>query len=175
MTPAGTAAAGGYPLEGGCACGSVRYALLVAPMFVHCCHCSYCQRETGSAFVINALVEAGQVDLRAGRPRRVEVPTVSGRGQGIVRCPECHVALWSHYAFAGVGEMTRFLRVGTLDEPARLPPDIHIFTSSRLPWVAIPPEQSSVTGYYDTAARWPDASLERLAALKAAHGAGPPR
>src|SRR5579859_692773 len=123
--------------DGGCACRYVRYRMAGKPMFVHCCHCRWCQRETGSAFVLNALIEADRVHLLQGRPEIVLTPTLSGKGQKIARCPSCRIALWSNYA--GAGDVLRFVRVGTLDEPDRLPPDIHIYTSTKQPWVVRPP------------------------------------
>ena len=147
------------PLDGGCTCGAVRYRLATGPLFVHCCHCRWCQRETGSAFVLNAMIEAERVTLLKGTPEVVDTPSASGKGQRIARCPSCRVALWSTYA--GAGEAIRFVRVGTLDEPDRLPPDIHIFTSSRQPWVLLPSETPAVAEYYDRRDYWPAESLER--------------
>src|SRR3954469_25466601 len=115
--------------EGGCTCRHVRYRLTSAPLFVHCCHCRWCQRETGSAFVLNALIEADRVVLLSGIPDVVLTPSQSGKGQKIARCPSCRIALWSNYHQAG--DAVRFVRVGTLDEPDRFPPDIHIYTMSK--------------------------------------------
>lgn len=154
---------GNETFEGGCACGSVRYRLMSRPLFVHCCHCTWCQRETGSAFVINAMIEADRVVLTKGWPGSVETPSASGSGQKITRCPVCWVALWSNYA--GAGDAIRFVRVGTLDEPGRLPPDIHIFTSSKLPWVVLPDDVPAVAEYYDREKYWPKESLERRRSL----------
>ena len=151
-------------LEGGCACGRVRYRLISAPMFVHCCHCTACQTETGSAFAINALIESDRIEILAGAPENVPTPSESGRGQQIRRCPACRVALWSHYA--GAGERIAFVRVGTLDRPGALVPDVHIYTRSKLPWVRLPEGAVAVEAYYDSKALWPAASLERLEALK---------
>jgi hypothetical protein len=151
--------------DGGCTCRYVRYRMSSKPLIVHCCHCSWCQRETGSAFVLNAMIEADRVELTAGEVAIVDTPSNSGKGQRISRCPRCHVALWSTYA--GGGEALRFVRVGTLDEPAALPPDIHIFTASKQPWVVLPPGTPAVTEYYRSAERWPRESLERRAALMA--------
>lgn len=134
-------------------------------MFVNCCHCRWCQRETGSAFVINAMIEAERVELLAGEPIVVHTPSESGKGQKITRCPQCHVALWSNYA--GAGEAVRFVRVGTLDEPDRLPPDVHIFTASKQPWVVLPPGTPAVEEYYDREQLWPAESLARRAAVRA--------
>ena len=146
--------------EGGCACGEVRYRLTFEPLFVHCCHCLNCQRQTGSAFVINLLIEADRVELIAGEPEVVPVPRGTKK-QKIWLCPTCQVALYSQYTRAGV----RFVRGGTLDDPASVAPDVHIYTRSKLPWVALPESVPAFTTYYDTEKLWPAASLERVAAL----------
>ena len=148
-----------FPLEGGCDCRYVRYRMTTAPLFVHCCHCRWCQRETGSAFVLNAMIEADRVQLLGAEPEIVDTPYASGLGQKIARCPRCCIAVWSHYA--GAGPMVRFVRVGTLDEPDQLPPDIHIFTESKQRWVVIPNDMPAVTEYYDREKYWPAESLAR--------------
>jgi hypothetical protein len=153
------------PLEGGCTCRAVRYRLHGRPLFVNCCHCTWCQRESGSAFALNAMIEADRVSLLAGEPEKVDTPSASGKGQAIFRCPSCRVALWSNYA--GAGEAVRFVRVGSLDEPARLPPDIHIFTANKLPWVVLAEGTPAVPEYYDSKRYWPAESLERRKALRA--------
>ena len=152
-----------YPLDGGCGCGGVRYRMLTAPMFVHCCHCTWCQRETGTAFALNALLEADRVALIKGQVDGVSTPSNSGKGQRISRCPVCRIALWSNYA--GAGEALRFVRVGTLDEAYRLKPDIHIYTSTKQPWVVLPPDIPAVPEYYDRGKYWPAQSIERRAAV----------
>lgn len=154
-----------YPLQGGCDCRAVRYQLETAPLFVHCCHCRWCQRESGASFALNAMIEADRVTLLAGRPEVVDTPSASGKGQKIARCPQCRVALWSNYA--GAGPAVHFVRVGTLDEPDHLPPDIHIFTSSKQPWVVLPEGAPAVPAYYDRKVFWPAASLARREALLA--------
>jgi len=153
------------PLEGGCSCGAVRYRLTSAPMFVHCCHCLDCQRQTGSAFVLNALIEADRVERLAGEPEPVSMPTDSGRPHDIYRCPACRVAVWSDYGRRGV---MLFVRVGTLDDPSSLTPDVHIYTRSKLPWVTLPEDVSAFEVYYDTKALWPAESLKRREALRMA-------
>jgi hypothetical protein len=147
--------------EGGCACGSVRYELTGEPLFVHCCHCLNCQRQTGSAFVINVLIETDRVELLAGEPEAVDVPRDGGSIQRIYRCPDCHVAVFSHYGWPEL----RFVRAGTLDAPSSVAPDIHIFTRSKLPWVTLPPDVPAVEIYYDRKELWPIASNERLDAV----------
>jgi len=149
--------------EGGCTCRQVRYRLSSKPLFVNCCHCRWCQRETGASFALNAMIETDRVQLLSGQVDRVLTPSHSGRGQTICRCPSCHVAVWSHYA--GAGEAVSFVRVGTLDEPDRLPPDVHIFTLSKQPWVLLPPGTPAVPEYYKASELWPPESLARRAAL----------
>ena len=149
-------------LEGGCACGAVRYQLASPPMFVNCCHCRDCQRQTGSAFVVNAVIETDRIALVSGRPEPVPVPTESGRPHDIYRCAICHTAVWSDY---GRRPSLRFVRVGTLDEPAALPPDAHIFTRSRLPWIELPKSVPAFDIYYDMEVLWPAASLQRRRAV----------
>ena len=149
-------------LEGGCACGAVRYRLLSAPMFVHCCHCRDCQRQSGTAFALNALIEADRVEIVSGDPKPVPVPTDSGRPHVIDRCPDCGTAVWSTY---GGRTALRFVRVGTLDDPAALPPDVHIYTRSKQPWIALPDGIPAFEAYYDSRTVWPAASLDRRRAI----------
>jgi hypothetical protein len=137
----------------------VRYRVLTPPLFVHCCHCRWCQRETGTAFALNALIEAERVELLDGEPELIDTPSESGKGQRIARCPRCRIALWSHYA--GMGPPVCFVRVGTLDAPDHLPPDIHIFTASKQPWVVLPEGTPIVPKYYDRQQHWPPGSLAR--------------
>jgi hypothetical protein len=150
-------------MQGGCTCGGVRYRMTSAPMIVHCCHCRWCQRETGASFALNAMIESDRVELLKGEVEIVETPSNSGKGQKIARCPQCRIALWSHYA--GLGDAASFVRVGTLDDPDRLPPDIHIFTASKQPWVVIPLGMAAVAEYYKAADHWPAQSLQRRKAL----------
>jgi hypothetical protein len=133
-----------FPLQGGCDCGEVRYRMQSAPLFVHCCHCRWCQRETGASFALNALIESDRLALLGAKPELLDTPSQSGMGQTIARCRQCRIALWSHYA--GAGPILSFVRVGTLDEPDHLPPP-------------------AVPEYYDREKYWPRASLERRRAF----------
>ena len=155
--------AGSWPIEGGCDCRRVRYRMESAPLFVHCCHCRWCQRESGGSFALNAMIEADRVTSLGEAPELVDTPSESGRGQQIARCPHCHIAVWSHYA--GAGPHVAFVRVGTLDEPDRLPPDIHIFTASKQPWVLIPPGMAAVPEFYEREQYWSAECLARRKAL----------
>jgi hypothetical protein len=155
-------------MEGGCDCRTLRYRLESAPLFVHCCHCRWCQRESGAAFALNAMIEAERVTQVAETPELVDTPSASGRGQVIARCPRCKVAVWSNYS--GAGPLIRFVRVGTLDNPDALPPDIHIFTASKQPWVVLPPGTPAVAEYYDRERYWPAESLARRRLLLSSAG-----
>ena len=148
-------------MHGGCACGEVRYRLASEPMFVHCCHCLNCQRQTGSAFVINLLIEADRVELRAGAPVAVDAPRDHGPPQRVHRCPSCQVAVFSEYGAPRV----RFVRAGTLDEPSAVAPDVHIYTRSKVGWLVLPEDVPGFAEYYDTRALWPAESLRRLDAI----------
>jgi hypothetical protein len=150
--------------EGGCTCRAVRYRLTSKPLFVHCCHCTWCQRETGTAFALNAMIEADRVQIIQGEVEIIDTPSNSGKGQKISRCPRCRVAVWSNYS--GGGDAVRFVRVGTLDDPGRFPPDIHIFTSTKLPWVVLPAGMPAVPEFYKASEIWPQESLARREALR---------
>jgi hypothetical protein len=151
--------------EGGCSCRAVRYAMTRRPIVVHGCHCTWCQRETGSAFATNAVIESDQVVVQ-GEVELVLTPSASGKGQRVARCPQCRVALWSHYSNAG--DPIRFVRVGTLDEAGRFPPDIHIFTSTKQPWVVLPAGVPAFAEFYNAKELWPPESLLRWKAAKSA-------
>ena len=151
-----------YPLSCSCCCGAGPYRRMTAPMFVHCCHCRDCRRQTGSAFAINALIETDRITVLAGVPEPVAMHTDSGRPHDIYRCPICRTALWSDY---GRRPGLRFLRVGTLDNPAALPPNVHIYTRSKLPWVVLPPGVPAFEEYYDMQRLWPAESLARRQAV----------
>jgi hypothetical protein len=153
------------PIEGGCGCGHVRYTITTAPLIVHCCHCRYCQRQTGSAFVINALYEAPEIEVTNGVVYKIVTPSPSGKGQIIARCPKCQVALWSHYNMGGLREKISFLRVGTLDNPDLIPPDIHIFTESKQPWFEIPKNATSVEAFYEMEDILTKENYKRLSSL----------
>ena len=151
------------PLEGGCACGAVRYRLTSEPLFTNCCHCLNCQRQTGSAFVINVLIETDRVELLAGEPTAVDVPRDDGSTQRIFRCPTCQVAVFSQYTRPEV----RYVRAGTLDQPSSVAPDAHIFTRSKLSWITLPDSAPAFEIYYDMEEMWPAASRERIKAILA--------
>ena len=152
--------------SGGCSCGAVRYTLASRPMFTHCCHCLDCQKQTGGAFALNALIETSRIDIQSGANQIeiIDMPSPSGRGHEIYRCLKCEVALWSDYGRRGY---IRFLRVSTLDTPHAIKPDAHIFTRSKVPWVQIPEGQRAFEIFYDMKAEWPPESLARRQAASA--------
>ena len=153
--------------EGGCTCGKIRYRISSEPLIVHCCHCRWCQRQTGTAFALNALFVASDVEVIAGKVEVVPVESPSGRGQTIARCPHCRVAVWSNYFMGGLKERIRFIRVGSLDNPDLLPPDVHIYTSTKQAWVILPPGANAVEEFYDIKATWSPDAYNRREALQA--------
>ncbi|MCJ1372920.1 hypothetical protein MMC20_004146 [Loxospora ochrophaea] len=165
------------PIHGGCTCRLIRYALTSRPLIVQACHCSRCQHESGSAFAVNALIEADRVTLlsgpnphsspSSGSPETIRIRPEVGKGQTATRCPRCGVVLWSEYDGPGV----RFVKVGTLDEPGAWgTPEAHIFTASKMPWVVLPPRGGEVVVeelYYERREGvWRKESLERIEALE---------
>ncbi len=150
-------------LHGQCGCGALRFKLKAEPMVVHCCHCKDCQHQTGTAFVINAIIERDNVEVESGETAMYTMPTASGRPHDVYRCAECGTTVWSDY---GRRETMLFLRVGTLDEPSELPPDVHIFTRSKLPWVGLPADVPAYEVFYpELEAVWPEEALRRRRAL----------
>jgi hypothetical protein len=145
-------------LIGGCSCGQVRYQLLEKPMRVHCCHCTDCQRHTGSAFVLNAIIETSAIKILRGKLRAVPVRRAYGP-HDIYRCPKCNVALWSDY---GHRPQIRFVRVGTLDDPSVIRPDIHIYTETKVPWLKLPKGTPAFRQYYKLKKVWPLKCQQRL-------------
>jgi hypothetical protein len=165
-----TTAATTTPLTGSCACKTIRYHLTAPPLFTHCCHCTACQRETGTAFAINALIESSDLQILSPTvPVAVIVPSDSGLGQTILRCPSCYTPMWSHYGGGGLD--VAFVRVGSLDEPAAVKPDIHIYTKSKVEWLVLPEGVPAVNEYYDNKKYWSADSLARRAKQKAGAGA----
>ena len=157
------------PAEGGCSCGKLRYKLTSEPLIIHCCHRRKCQCQTGSAFVINALMEASSVEILSGEIEQITVETPSGKGQNIARCNTCKVAVWSNYYMGGINQLIRFVRVGTLDQPDHFPPDVHIFTTTKQPWVRLPEDSHVVDIFYDYETTWSPENLnKRKVLLKAA-------
>lgn len=146
-------------LAGQCTCGNVQFELTQKPMFVHCCHCSWCQRESGSAFALNALIESESVKHITGEIEETRLPTNSGYGQVLKRCSQCKVVLWSHYG--GAKEQVSFIRVGTLNNSNACPPDIHIYTTSKLDWVQLDDRVPVMEEYYQRSRYWPEESVVR--------------
>ncbi len=153
-------------IEGGCTCGDVRYKVNQSPLITHACHCRWCQRQTGGPHVINALYEANLIELTKGDVENIMTDSPSGKGQLIARCPSCRIALWSNYHFGGMKERIRFLRVGTLDNPNLMPPDVHIFTTTKMPWYVIPESHLAVDEFYDSETTWSKEAKNRYAAWK---------
>lgn len=153
-----------FSAEGGCTCGEIRYRMTSKPIFVHCCNCRYCQRETGSSYAFNSLIESDRVELLSGEPMMVLTPSASGKGQKIWRCPICFVAVWSNYA--GAGDKLKFIRTGTLDNPDLLSPDIFIYTGTKQRWVTFETDKPVFEDYYPPKDVWPEEALARWRALQ---------
>ena len=154
-------------LTGGCACGAIRYQLTERPLIVHACHCRDCQRITGSAFVINLWIEKEFVQA-SGRPKSFRLTGGTGKSHDVFFCERCGAYLWSFY-HAAPGEAL-FVRAGTLDQPEKIKPDVHIFTRSKLPWLRLPNDVPAFETFYKIDQVWPAASRERLRRMVAKTG-----
>jgi hypothetical protein len=147
-------------LEGGCACGTIRYRLTSSPLIVHACHCRDCQRITGSAFVINIWIERQFVESGSAEPRSFRLAGGSGKPHDVFFCGTCGTYVWSRYHGAP-GDFL-FVRAGTLDNPEAVRPDVHIFTRSKLPWVNLPQGTPAFREFYKLDELWPPQSMERF-------------
>jgi hypothetical protein len=154
-------------LDGGCACGAVRYRLAAPPIFVHACHCTECRGTTREPYAVNAAMETGRIAVTRGAPKRVVLPRPGKQDQATAACEGCGTVLWSHHPF--FGDRIAFIRVATLDEVEKFPPLIHCFTSSKLPGTVIPADAMAFEGTYNPYEQWP---AESIARLKAAVGVG---
>ncbi len=147
-------------LEGGCACGAIRYALTASPLIVHACHCLDCQRLTGSAFVINVWIERRFVKVASPAPKSFRLAGGTGQHHDVFFCSSCGTYLWSRYQIAPGDAL--FVRAGTLDTPAAVRPDVHIFTRSKLPWLELPEGVRAFPEGYKIEDVWSAESKERL-------------
>ena len=149
-------------LQGGCACGAVKYRLNREPLYVQACHCTDCQRISGSAFVVNMWIETDEVELLSGTPKTYGLKGGSGRAHDVYFCGDCGVYVWSHYQ--GVRGCL-FVRAGTLDDPSQVKPLAQIYTRSKQDWVPLPSDTAVFDAFYVPKEQLPAESLKRLAAI----------
>lgn len=110
-------------------------------------------------------------------PKTVLVPSESGKGQSMSRCPRCFTCVWSNYS--GNGPLARAVRVGTLDEPWKVMPDVHIYTESKHPAVILPEDGAEIDDgnggkkkvrlfkrFYPVPEIWSKESLARMGEIK---------
>jgi hypothetical protein len=123
----------GTPRDGGCQCGGVRYRLEGEPLGLAVCHCTECQRQSGSAFGMSLAIPREAFRLLAGELKRFSVRCDSGRIKECAFCPSCGTRI--HHR---VGEAVLSLKPGTLDDTSWLSPDAHYWTKRKQPWAPIP-------------------------------------
>lgn len=135
--------------EGGCLCGSVRYAVSGHPVRVTVCHCRFCQKATGSAYMVEPIFASGSLAVLSGSPRTYDhVSAGSGKLVGVHFCPACGTRLWLGFERFpdAVG-----VYAGTFDDPCWFPigPENarHIFLGSARPDTIIPPGLPTFTGH----------------------------
>lgn len=149
--------------SGGCACGAVRYDVRGTPVFVNNCHCTLCQKQTGSTSVVNMFFETERLTQHSGETTRHTVKSGSGGDHIIVRCAACGTAIWSFYP--RLGDLGVGIRAGTLDDPGTVTPDAAIFVAHKMPWVTLPEGVPQFEATYDPAERLPPDRFARLKAL----------
>lgn len=137
---------------GRCTCGEVEYRLHAEPLVVHACHCTWCQRESGSAFALNGMIETRHIEVTKGTPVARELPSASGKGQRVHACPRCGVALWA--AYHGTGPKFSYLKMGTLADTSTVAPDVHIFTSTKQPWLELGDSVPVFDAFYRRSEVW---------------------
>lgn len=147
------------PAEGGCSCKLVRYQMERSPLIVHACHCKDCQLECGTAFGLNAMIETSNLTILSDtKPASISIPAASGNDQRMQRCPKCQIVVYSHY---GKSDVAAYVRVGTLDDPSVAPPDVHIYTRSKLPWLKLDGSIPERQVYYEREELWTKENLTR--------------
>lgn len=150
---------------GRCTCGAVAYRLTAEPLVVHACHCSWCQRESGSAFALNGMIETRFVELVRGEPVARALPSASGKGQRVMACPACGVALWAQYH--GTGARFSYVKMGTLDDTSGVRPDVHIYTETKQPWLALGDDIPAFAEFYRRSEVWTPEAYARFQAERA--------
>jgi hypothetical protein len=150
-------------LEGGCGCGAVRYRLTDEPILVNNCHCTLCQRQTGTGSAVNAFIENDRLEQLSGELSEYEFETGSGGIQTVIRCARCGTPLWSYYP--RLGRKAAAVRVGTLDDPSAVKPDAAVHVADKPAWAALPEGVPAFEIGYSPAEILPEGRFARLKAL----------
>lgn len=154
-------------VTGSCFCGAVRYQLLTPPLFCYACHCSDCQKATGSVFACFTTIEAEHlVSIGATTPHLTRRVRPSGLVRVAASCPQCGTILW---AGGDKDPVTTDVRTGTLDHPELMEPDLHAYIESKIPWIELPAGARTCKGAYDFRTAWPKSSLKRFDAAVKRH------
>lgn len=127
-------------------------------MFTHACHCTDCQRTTGSAFVIHSVLLGDDLQVE-GETKAGMLPSGSGAGCEIHFCAACGTYIWCRYLYHKVDVIA--LRVGTLDDTSQVSPQAHIFTRSKQPWLKLPEDVPAFEEALNRDAVWTAESIER--------------
>lgn len=124
-----------FPLAGGCNCGAVRYSLTEAPLAVVACHCENCRRQSGATFSVNLVMKADAIDITGTCRTFDDSATESGQPVHRDFCATCGSPIRSR---PSASPQIEVIKAGTLDDPSPFAPTMHIWTSAKLDWVAIP-------------------------------------
>ena len=149
-------------IHGGCFCGSTRYRLETAPLFCYACHCTDCNKQTGSVYACFTSIENDHITSIGALPPKI---TTAIRSGGIIRhmasCGKCGTRLW---ASGDTTPVTADIATGTLDLPELMEPDLHSYIESKISWAILPESAKTCRGPFDYRKHWPKSSLKRLEA-----------
>lgn len=123
------------PYLGRCACGAIEYRINAEPLTFYICHCTDCQKLSGSAYGLSMPVLEETLEVLKGAAAKSSFETSAGKSKTVYQCPECFTRLWADPP--GVPGVL-LIRPGALENAADLVPVAHTFTDSALPWVSIP-------------------------------------
>tara|TARA_B100000579_G_scaffold278075_1_gene230015 strand:- start:122 stop:604 length:483 start_codon:yes stop_codon:yes gene_type:complete len=144
-------------LKGGCICGQVKYYITEKPLFTQACHCKDCKVLTGSSYVVNSSVLENTLFVE-GEVSSTELKAGSGASCKTYFCNKCGAYVYADYDSA-FKRLT--LRTKTLNNPENFPPQVHIFTKDKDPWLNLSKDVTCFEEMYDPKKIWPEESLKR--------------
>ena len=144
-------------LTGGCICGQVKYQIIDKPLFTQACHCKDCKVLTGSSYVVNSSILENTLIVE-GEVSSTELKAGSGASYKTYFCTKCGNYVYADYDSA-VGRLT--VRTKTLDNSEKFPPQVHIFTKDKDPWLNLSEDVICFKEMYDQKKTWPEDSLNR--------------
>lgn len=144
--------------QGRCLCGEISYQIIDKPLFTHACHCTDCQKVTGSAFGLSMFILRQDFQMLSGTPTVAHPPQQYGVA-AIYACGDCGCAIYRTHSYL---DKFVFPFPGTFDDTTWVKPQAHIYTRSKQPWVQLADDEPAFEKQYKRDDVWPEASLKRL-------------